>query len=167
MVHAHLRIQSLERVITGFIAGYLATIIFHQLTLEALWALGISPFPPFSFAVTEPFHIRAVFSLAIWGGVWGSVFALASSSFTRVGNYWVDAFLFGAVLPSLVALLIVLTLKGKPVAGGWTGAFLLTVFIINGAWGLGTGIFLRLLSYLFNEIRGHHANFKVNDGVGS
>jgi len=149
MAHVHSKIQTLERVVIGFIAGYLATIIFHQLTLEALWALGISPFPPFSFAVTEPFHIRAVFSLAIWGGVWGIIFALVSGSFARIGNYWADAFLFGAIVPSLVALLIVLPLKGKPLAGGWDGAFLLTVFIINGAWGLGTGIILRLLSSLF------------------
>jgi hypothetical protein len=56
------------------------------------------------------------------------------------------AFLFGAVLPSLVALLIVLPLKGHPMGGGWGLPLLVTVFLINGAWGVGTAFFLRLFS---------------------
>jgi hypothetical protein len=147
----------LERLIFGFIAGYFATLIFHQLSLEALWAIGLAPFPPFSFADTQPFHIRAVFSLSIWGGVWGILFTYVDRWFTRFGNYWVNAFLFGAILPSLVALLIVLPLKGKPVGSNWSAPFLLTVFIINGAWGLGTGIILKALSSLFRLKRTVHA----------
>jgi hypothetical protein len=30
--------------------------------------------------------------------------------------------------------------------GGWAPALLLTAFLINGAWGIGTGIILRLLA---------------------
>jgi hypothetical protein len=53
--------------------------------------------------------------------------------------------LFGALLPSLVALLVVVPLKGGPVGGGWAPGLLLTAFLINGAWGIGTGLILRLL----------------------
>ena len=133
------------RVLFGFIAGFLATLIFHQLTLWLLWSAGVAPSAPFQMATTEPFGVPAVFSLAFWGGIWGILFALSERKFARGSGYWMAAFLFGAVLPSLVALLIVLPLKGQPVGGGWHPTLLLTAFLINGAWGVGTGLILRAL----------------------
>lgn len=137
----------------GFIAGFFGTLVFHQLTLAALWGLGLAPFPPFSMAPTHPFGIPAVFSLSFWGGVWGILFALIHGSFPRRGAYWVVAFFFGAILPSLVALLVVLPLKGRPMGGGWHLPLLLTAFLINGAWGIGTGVILRALSSWFSARR--------------
>lgn len=137
------------RLLFGFIAGVLATLIFHQLTLAVLWGVGLAPFRPFSLAATKPFGVPAVFSLAFWGGVWGIVFALIDGSFPRHG-YWVIAFLFGAILPSLVALVVVLPLKGRPMGGGWHLPLLLTAFLINGAWGIGTGLILQGLSGWFS-----------------
>lgn len=142
------------RLLFGFIAGFLATLIFQQLTLAVLWGAGLAPFGPFSMAVTRPFGVPSVFSLAFWGGVWGILFAMVKSSFPRHGGYWVMAFLFGAVLPSLVALFVVQPLKGRPMGGGWYLPLLLTVFLINGAWGIGTGLILRVLSGRFTRLRG-------------
>ncbi len=134
----------------GFLAGFFATLIFHQLTLLVLWSLGVAPFGPFSMAATQPFGVPAVFSLSFWGGIWGILFALIHGSFPRRG-YWVITFLFGAVLPSLVALLVVLPLKGRPLAGGGHLPLLLTAFLINGAWGIGTGLILKMLSSRFSK----------------
>ena len=131
------------RLLFGFGAGFLATLIFHQLTLALLWGAGLAPFRPFPMAATQPFGIPAVFSLAFWGGVWGILFAVIDGKFPSRGGYWVTAFLFGAILPSLVALLVVLPLKGRPMGGGWHLPLLLTAFLINGAWGIGTGLILR------------------------
>ncbi len=128
----------------GFIAGFLATLSFHQLTLALLREMGVAPFGPFSMATTEPFRIPAVFSLACWGGIWGVLFALVDHVFPRRASYWVISFLFGAVLPSAVALLLVLPLKGKPMGGGWHPNVLMTAFLINGAWGIGTAVFLMI-----------------------
>ena len=133
------------RVLFGFIAGFLATLIFHQLALWLLWSAGVAPSAPFQMATTQPFGVPAVFSLAFWGGIWGILFALSERKFARRSRYWMAAFLFGAVLPSLVAFLIVLPLKGQPVGGGWHPTLLLTAFLINGAWGVGTGLILRAL----------------------
>lgn len=138
--------RSRSRLLSGFAAGFLATIIFHQLTLALLWRLGLAPFPPFSMAPTAPFGIPAVFSLAFWGGVWGILFALVDGTFPRHGGYWPAAFLFGAILPSLVALLVVLPLKGRPMGGGWHPALLVTAFLVNGAWGIGTGAILKVFA---------------------
>ncbi|MDD5577808.1 MAG: hypothetical protein PHY16_00840 [Methylobacter sp.] len=130
----------------GFAAGFLATLVFHQLTLALLWNVGMAPFAPFSLTATQPFGVPAVFSLAFWGGIWGILFVLVDDNFPRGRAYWITAFLFGAFLPSLVALLIVFPLKGKPVGGDWQLSLLLTAFLINGAWGIGTGLFLKALS---------------------
>jgi hypothetical protein len=135
------------RLVYGFIAGFFATLIFHQLTLAALWAAGVAPFGPFSMATTTPFGVPAVFSLAAWGGVWGIVFALVDKKFPHHSAYWVTAFLFGAILPSFVALVVVLPLKGKPMGGGWHAPLMLTALLINGAWGIGTGLILKALIY--------------------
>ena len=141
------------RLAFGFIAGFLATLIFHQLTLGLLWAASVAPFGPFSMTVTQPFGVPAVFSLAFWGGVWGILFALIDGEFPGRSGYWVTAFLFGAILPSLVALLVVLPLKGRPMGGGWHPPLLLTAFVINGAWGVGTGLILKSLSSWFSGSR--------------
>jgi hypothetical protein len=134
------------RLLFGFIAGFLGTLIFHQLTLWMLWKLGLAPFGPFSMAATQPFGIPAMFSLAFWGGVWGILFALIDRGFPAGNGYWAAAFLFGALLPSMVALLVVLPLKGRPMGGGWHMPLLLTAFLINGAWGIGAGLILKALS---------------------
>jgi hypothetical protein len=129
----------------GFIAGFLSTLIFHQLVLGFLWSVGVAASAPFSMVATRPLGVPAVISLAFWGGLWGILFALSERRFARQGGYWLAAFLFGAVLPSLVALLIVLPLKGQPIGGGWRPDLWLTAFLINGAWGMGTGLILRPL----------------------
>lgn len=136
------------RVFFGFAAGFIATITFHQFVLTVLWAAGVTPMHPFAMAPSPPFGIPAVISLAFWGGIWGIVLAMVDASFPHGWGYWATAFLFGAILPSLGALLVVLPLKGRPMGGGWHLPLLVTAFLINGFWGLGTGIFLRAFRVL-------------------
>jgi hypothetical protein len=149
MDHRNMAIGFKDPFLFGFIAGFFATLIFHQMTLAVLWGLGLAPFPPYSMTTTHPFSIPAVFSLSLWGGVWGIGFSWIRGRFPRGGAYWVVAFLFGAILPSLVAILVVLPLKGRPMGGGWHLHLLVTAFLINGAWGIGTGLILKALSTWF------------------
>ena len=141
------------RILFGFIAGFLATLTFHQVGLALLWWAGVAPFGPFSMIATQPFGVPAVISLAFWGGVWGILFGLVDVSFPRGSGYWLTAFLFGAIVPTLVALLVVLPLKGRPLGGGWQPALLVTAFLINGIWGIGTGLILKVLSGWVAEAR--------------
>lgn len=90
-------------------------------------------------------------SRAFWGGIWGILFAPFDGRFPGQRGYWLAAFLFGAFLPSAVALVVVLPLKGRPIGGGWHLPLLLTAFLINGAWGIGTGLILRTLSSWFHK----------------
>ena len=139
-------------LLVGFAAGFLSALIFHQLMLTVLWSIGLAPSGPFSMKATQPFGVPAVLSLAFWGGMWGILLSLIQGRFPKDG-YWISTFLFGAVLPSLVALLVVLPLKGRPMGGGWPPSLLLTAFLINGAWGIGTGLILKVLSGWFKASR--------------
>jgi hypothetical protein len=70
---------------------------------------------------------------------------LVDRHFARGFGYWLSAFVFGAILPSLVALLVVAPLKGaSPTADGLPASLLLVAVLVNGTWGVGTGVFLRL-----------------------
>jgi hypothetical protein len=135
-----------RRLLYGFIAGFFGTLIFHQLALAVLWIIRLAPFKPFSLMATKPFGVPAVFSLSFWGGLWGIIFILVHNTFSR-RVYWTSVFLFGAIFPSLVALLVVFPIKSLPMGGGWHPAFLLTAFLINGAWGIGTGLIFKILSH--------------------
>ena len=139
------QMKFLSRTWAGFIAGFLATLIFHQLMLAFLRGIGVAPAPflPYSWTATEPFGIPAVLSLSFWGGIWGVVFVLIHGTFPRGSAYWVTAFIFGAIFPSLVALLVVLPLKGLPVGGSRHASLFVTALLVNGAWGVGTGVYLK------------------------
>lgn len=132
------------RPLTGFAAGFLAVPFCHQLVLAVLYAAGIAPFAPFNLEPVAPLGIPSFLSVSFWGGVWGVVFALVDGRFPAA-RYWLGAFAFGAILPTLVALFLVVPLKGGPVGAGFAPAVWLTAVLINGAWGLGTGLGLRML----------------------
>lgn len=131
--------------IYGFIAGFFATLTFHQVTLWLLWKAAVVPFGPYNMTATAPWGVPAVLSLALWGGVWGIVLGLLLERFKDHKNYWGKVFGFGAVFPSLVALLVVAPLKGHPLAAGWHWPLIAAIFLINGMWGIGTAVFLNLL----------------------
>lgn len=134
----------LSYVTRGFIAGFASTLMFHQGMLMLLHSTGMTPNMPFGLQPTQPLGVPQVWSLAFWGGVWGIVFLWVVDHLPQGRLYWIDSVIFGAVAPSLVAWFVVMPLKDMPVAGGWHAAGILTALLVNGAWGLGTGIFLRL-----------------------
>jgi hypothetical protein len=133
---------STRAVVIGFIAGFVAVLVFHQPVLGLLNASGFVHADTYSINATKPFGVPQVLSLAFWGGVWGILFSLAQTRFPRGAGYWVASFVFGAILPTLVAWFIVAALKGQPLAGGWESHRMITGLLINGAWGIGTALFL-------------------------
>jgi len=127
----------------GFVAGFLATLIFHQMAVALLWKLGMAPGPPFQMVPRPPLGVPAVFSLAFYGGIWGVLFAATDQYFPRDGRYWMTALIGGAIFPSLVALLVVAPLKGSPIGADWNWKIWLFAMIVNGIWGVGTGLILQ------------------------
>lgn len=125
----------------GFLAGFAATLIFHQPALAVLHAVGMTPAAPYLQKPVPPFGMPQYLSLAFWGGVWGIVLAFVAPLFGR-GYYWPGTILFGAIFPTLVAWFVVFPLKGIPMAGGFHFPGILVGPIVNGLWGLGSALFL-------------------------
>ena len=62
------------------------------------------------------------------------------------GAYWIKALVIGALGPSLVAWFVVMPMKGMGLAGGWDPKIIVSGLLLNGAWGLGTALLIRLLN---------------------
>ncbi|HYC45623.1 MAG TPA: hypothetical protein VED01_09080, partial [Burkholderiales bacterium] len=132
------RSTSADKLLYGFAAGFIAVLLFHQPALALLNQIGLAQATLYSLKSTAPFGVPQIVSIAFWGGVWGMLFAAVEQRFPRGAAYWLAAFAFGAILPTLVAWFVVAPLKGQPMAGGWQMSRMLVGPIINGAWGFGT-----------------------------
>ncbi len=140
------------RLALGFIAGFLAVLVFHQGMYAFLYAVGYIGNPPFPVQPVAPFGVPRFWSLAFWGGVWGIAFVLVEPYFPRGGKYWLAALVFGALGPTLVSWFVVAPIRGTPVAGGWKIDAMTRGLLLNGAWGLGTVAVL----WLFERVAGRN-----------
>jgi len=123
----------------AFAAGFIATLAFHQGLFALLHLAGLVPVPAYNFSPVPPLGVPAVLSLAFFGGLWGPLAAWLIRD-DDGARYWLKAFLFGAIGPTAVALLLVFPLKGLPVEPKTVVGGLL----LNGSWGLGVALLMRL-----------------------
>jgi len=130
-----------RRILLGFVAGFVATLIFHQVALWLLHYFHYIDRAPWSMKPVPPWGVPAVISLAFWGGVWG---AIMIAILAKSRNLLLASTLFGAILPTLAAAFIVAPLKHQPVPH--SGKLLVVGLIVNAAWGLGTALIYRMLS---------------------
>jgi hypothetical protein len=132
--------------VKAFIAGFLSTLLFHQ-TVLGLIHLGNPAAPaPFNWVATAPLGVPAVISLAFWGGVWGIVLWLLIRNLEGA-KHWILATVIGALGPSAVALFVVMPLKGMGMAAGWDPKIIVGALILNGAWGIGVALLMRLMQH--------------------
>ena len=118
-------------------------LVFHQGAAALLHALELTARAPYSLQPTQPLGVPQLGSIAFWGGVWGAVMAVALARLQGT-RLLIAALAFGALLPTLVAWFVVAPLKGQPMAAGFVPMAMVVGPIVNGAWGLGTGIGLAL-----------------------
>jgi hypothetical protein len=137
-------VMSLKLLLLGFVAGFLATLIFHQ----GLWYLfnhtGIIPLdrPAWATNPIPPFGVPAILSKAFWGGLWGLVLAPVLVHLSGP-SYWAAWILVGALALTAVAFFVVPPLKGEPMQA--MGPRFLIGLAVNGAWGFGTALILQIL----------------------
>lgn len=136
--------MSLRLLLLGFVAGFLATILFHQGLWFVFNQLGLIPLsrPAWPTDAVPPLGIPALISKAFWGGLWGLVLAPFLTRFSGSG-YWLSWILAGAIALPLVAFFVVPPLKGLDTPPLWPRY--LVSMMLNATWGLGTALLLRLL----------------------
>lgn len=133
----------MKKWVLSFVAGFVSTLVFHQGVLQLLHLGGVVPRAAWNMAAVPPFGVPAVLSLAFWGGVWGPI--LWALVHKHHGNArWMWAAIWGALLPSAVALFVVMPLKGMAMAGGFDPRLIAGALLLNGAWGLGVVLLMRL-----------------------
>ena len=129
-------------IFKSFMAGFVSTLIFHQGLFHLLYLAGKIPKPAWDMTATQPLQVPAVISFAFFGGIWG--IALWAMLKKQSGSrQWLFAFVLGALLPSVVGLLIVYPLKGLPFAADWDPKMWLGAFLLNCVWGLGVVLFMK------------------------
>ena len=128
-----------------FVAGAVSVIIFQHGAIAIMNALGYTG-PPFGYAPTKPMGIPQIWSWAFWGGVWGLVYGALEQRFPKGPAYYLAAFLFGAILPTLVLWFVVFPLRGQPMAAGWNASRMIVQLIHHGAFGLGIALLLKWAS---------------------
>lgn len=130
-------------VLKAFVAGFLATVVAHQGVLQLLHLAGLVANPAWNLAPVPPLGIPSVLSLAFWGGLWGIVlWGLIARA--RPLWQWLGGALLGALLPTLVAVLVVFPLKGLATPGTIEWRLLLGGLLVNGVWGLAVVAIMRL-----------------------
>ena len=129
-------------ILKSFIAGFISTLIFHQGLFHLLYLAGKIPKPAWDMTAVAPMNVPAVISLAFWGGVWGVALWLMIRK-QKNARQWLLAIILGALLPGIVALLIVFPLKGAAFAANWDPKMWIGAFLLNGAWGLGVLLIMK------------------------
>lgn len=138
-------------VLLGFLAGFLAVLVFHQGTAVLLHLLTVKAGVgagligrvafPYNTAPVPPFGLPQVLSWAFWGGIWGALLA-AMLRGLRLPDL-LFGFLFGALVLTVVGFTAVATLKGQATFAGGNKQIWWRVGLLNGAWGWGTALMLR------------------------
>ena len=131
---------TLKLLLLGFIAGFLATPLGHQIRSLVLYYLVPGRNFPWNMAPNKAaYGLPAIINLSFWGGVWGIIWALVYPYVPKNLGKWAVAFLFGGICATAFGAYVVTALKGAPMGSiTWIG------LLINGAWGLANAFFYEL-----------------------
>jgi hypothetical protein len=132
----------------AFAGGFLAVLLFHQGLYALLYAAGVIPRAkppapsnaPWDMTGVPPLGVPRVISSAFWGGVWALVLWPLLSGLTGT-PYWLAWFVVGGLALTLVFFFVVVPIKGANIA--FSLPRFAVGFLLNGAWGVGTALFLR------------------------
>ena len=128
----------------GFVAGLVATLVFHQ---AFVWLLSLFlpfPFKPWNMAINA-YGVPSVLALAFWGGVWGIALCALVAPMLRLPALLTGAVL-GGVLPSVWGWTVIAAMKSQPMFAGGKPAVIVVVLLINAVWGIATVALYRAMS---------------------
>lgn len=138
-------------ILIGFIAGFLATVIFHQGLLELFFRLGIISFnKAYSIKPTYPFGIPAFISSSFWGGIWGIIGLFVFRNYITKKRFFLLFSIFDGIFPPLIYCVVVVPVKHIDPSTIFYPKRLLLMFIINFIFGFGTALIIKILYKISN-----------------
>jgi hypothetical protein len=148
---------ALTRPIAGFVAGTIATLLFHQ---GMYWIAKSAGLPlqgtPWNYAANPAaFGLPSLLNLMFWGGLWGIVYAYLADRLPGPGV--VKGLIFGCIFPMLIgSWLVVAMIKGQPILSGALAnkdaMRLLPGFLLNGvAFGIGLGVLYPMMAQMLGQ----------------
>lgn len=142
------------RLLFGFIAGFLAHLIFQGAFGSLLYAVDLLPRLPFSAAPVPPLGVPRTLSLGFWAGLWGVAYALLEPRLTARFGWLLGGLVFGAA-PLLGHWFVAQPLKGAGLGGGFQAGAIPIEIGFHAAFGIGLAVILRIGLALVR--RGYHA----------
>lgn len=103
---------SFKNVLLGFVAGAIAMVTAHELISLWLANVGVTSRVPWS---TEPSALTGLPQIAadaIFGGVWGAIFALILGNVPK-GSMTLRGFFLGIIGPALIGTLVLVPIVKK------------------------------------------------------
>ena len=126
----------LSFALRAFIAGFIATLTFHQ---AAVWLIAQSIALPFKTWNMAPnaYGVPSVLALACWAGVWGIALCAVVGA-----KRWAPALLWGAVLGGVLTSLwgwtVIAAMHARPMFAGGDLKLVAFALVVNAVWGAAT-----------------------------
>lgn len=137
---------SLTALLLGFIAGALATPTIHELIIWGLQQSGIFLRPAWPLDPYGPLSVPRIANATFWGGLWGSVFALAHACLGSM-SLTIKGLIFGILGPALIGVFVLVPLiKGGSIFLGGDVIKIAAVCLVLAGWGAMTGFVYGLLN---------------------
>jgi hypothetical protein len=135
-------VSTTSRLLLGFLAGFLAHLIFQGALGSILYAAEVLPALPFSLAPVPPLGVPKTLSLGFWAGLWGVVYVLLERRLTARFGWLLGGLVFG-LAPLVAYWFFVLPLKGAGVGGGFRLGMVPIEIGFHAAFGIGLAVMLR------------------------
>ncbi|CAH2804866.1 MAG: FIG00453882: hypothetical protein [uncultured Paraburkholderia sp.] len=136
-----LAVQCMQKLILPFVAGFLASLFFHESTLALLHAAGVIDQSGFSTAPFVPLGLPEFIANAIWSAFWAVLMAWLLGVAPERRAPWLPAFVFGGIVLTAASVFVV-----DPIRGIWPSGNMLPRlamgFAANAMWGWGALVFM-------------------------
>jgi hypothetical protein len=139
----------MQKLILPFVAGFLASLFFHESTLALMHAAGLIDPTGFSTAPFLPLGLPEFIANAIWSAFWAVLMAWLLRVAPHHRAPWVPAFVFGGIVLTAASVFVV-----DPLRGIWPSGNMLprlaVGFAANAMWGWGALVFMR--AFMASEV---------------
>ncbi|MFM0546200.1 hypothetical protein PQR29_15895 [Paraburkholderia strydomiana] len=132
----------MQKLILPFVAGFLASLFFHESTLALLNAAGVIDKSGFSTAPFLPLGLPEFIANAIWSAFWAVVMAWLLRVAPERRAPWLPAFVFGGIVLTAASVFVVDPLRGIWPSGNMLPRLAMG-FAANAMWGWGALVFMR------------------------